>query len=362
MPVCKHCGMEISGPHIRALAAAWHPEHFRCAHCSLPISGQHTIALGKAWHPHHFLCAYREPHVVDGRFHERNGKVYCLPHYEQLFGMRCAAGGELIGPRRPILHQGRTYCEDHYWETFGTRCAIGGEILKGRHLVTRWGEPYCARHAKALPGCYSCARPICERLTGGGQRYADGRTVCNLCTPTAVDALGVGQRLLDAVRDDLGQLGIGTGTTAIPLRLADRSDLAPRFAWWRRGSPVATAHYTTSTQGGVIVERQVDAISILHGLPREHFEPVAAHELMHVHLFLNAYPAMKPLVEEGLCELLAALWLQRQRTREAEVRLVAMLRNEDRLYGGGCRAAKAAHDRVGLAGLLDHVRRTGRLP
>ena len=36
-----------------------------------------------------------------------------------------------------------------------------------------------------------------------------------------------------------------------------------------------------------------------------------AHELMHAWLRMSGYDALPPFVEEGLCQLLAALWLQR---------------------------------------------------
>lgn len=395
MPVCKGCRKEIVGPYLTVLNGEWHSDCFRCAAChraignnhffehagqayheacyherfsprcagcGRPITGQYTTALGKNWHLEHFVCTRcRQPFAGAG-FYEKEGKPYCQRDYEELFGMRCAAGGELIGQRRYFEHEGRTYCEDHYWEKFGKRCAIGGEILKSAYLITAWGEPFCAQHEKALPKCYSCGRPICDRMTGGGVRYGDGRTMCNLCKRTSVDELRAGQRLLDAVRANLGRLGINTGTVNIQLRLAEQGELERQSNRSYGRKPAGMAHHSTVSQDGVIIQRNVDGISILHGLPREHFESIAAHELMHVHLFVNAYPEMQPVVEEGLCELAEFLWLQRQKTKAAEVRLMSMQQNEDPVYGDGYRAARTVYDRMGLVKLLAHVKKAGKLP
>ena len=361
-PICAGCGKPFTGSYITALHRAWHEDCFRCAgcqqplgkerffehgdrpyhetcyhdrfsprcaHCGRPIVGTFTTAQGKTWHPEHFLCAGgREP--INGRsFHE---------------------------------HEGKVYCEDHYWQAFGKRCAIGGEILKGAYQINAWGDTYCAEHSAGLAECYSCHRFICERLTRGGVRYDDGHSICNRCRQTAIDTAAQGQPALMQVRRALARLGLEIGPAETPLRLVDQQELNRRSTKSYSKQPTGMACHHTLTRNGQIVERQVEAILILSGLPREHFTAVAAHELMHIYLFVNAFPDLEPVVEEGLCELAEYLWLKQQDTPEAAYRLALMDKNDNPVYGRGFQLARQGLDKMPLLSLLDYVRKWSRFP
>ena len=54
---------------------------------------------------------------------------------------------------------------------------------------------------------------------------------------------------------------------------------------------------------------QVTAIMVLAGLPRVMAGAILAHECMHAWLRLSGVSHMQPQLEEGLCQLMAALWL-----------------------------------------------------
>jgi hypothetical protein len=220
-----------------------------------------------------------------------------------LFGLRCSAGGELIGSNPYIEKDGQIYCEEHYWQRFGKRCAIGGEILKGEYVVNGWEEAFCEEHEAGLPKCFSCGRPICQRLTRGGVEYGDGHAMCNRCRPSAVDDVTAGQGILDEVQSTLARLGMDIGAVASPLRLVDQAELSRRSDKPYTTNPTGMACHTTLTENGRVVKREVEAILILCGLPREHFAAIAAHELGHMFLFMNEFPDLESLVEEGLCEL-----------------------------------------------------------
>lgn len=62
------------------------------------------------------------------------------------------------------------------------------------------------------------------------------------------------------------------------------------------------------TAGGV----QVTAILVLFGLPWLLTGSILAHELMHAWLRLSGLTGLSLDVEEGLCQLLALLWLEQQ--------------------------------------------------
>ena len=141
--------------------------------------------------------------------------------------------------------------------------------------------------------------------------------------------------------------------------------------------------------------REVAAILVLSAFPRLLAGSVLAHEATHAFFRLakgrqqQKFPdRLDPAVEEGVCQLLACLWLeeqqrllqqQEQRTGGTaadavagawgggEARLARYLAwsiandpSDD--YGGGYRAARAAYDRHGLEAVLEHVSLTGQLP
>jgi hypothetical protein len=124
---------------------------------------------------------------------------------------------------------------------------------------------------------------------------------------------------------------------------------------------------------------RVTCIALLSSLPRLLSGAVLAHEACHAYLRLcDAYPhPLAPRVEEGLCQLLALLWLERHaRTMsssgdaEADARMLAhaaqaahAIRSDaSETYGGGVRDALQAYQRCGLHALLLAVQRTGRVP
>ena len=52
------------------------------------------------------------------------------------------------------------------------------------------------------------------------------------------------------------------------------------------------------------------AILVLFGLPWLLTGSILAHEVMHAWLRTNGYRNLPPEVEEGLCQLMALLWLE----------------------------------------------------
>ncbi|KAL0424566.1 UNVERIFIED_CONTAM: protein DA1-related 1, partial [Sesamum radiatum] len=54
---------------------------------------------------------------------------------------------------------------------------------------------------------------------------------------------------------------------------------------------------------------EVTAILVLYGLPRLLTGSILAHEMMHAWLRLRGYPTLSPNVEEGICQVLAHMWL-----------------------------------------------------
>jgi hypothetical protein len=152
------------------------------------------------------------------------------------------------------------------------------------------------------------------------------------------------------------------GAVATPLRLVDQKELGRRSDKPYITNPSGMACHVTLTENGRVIKREVEAILILHGLPGEHFAAIAAHELGHTFLFMNKFPKLEPMVEEGLCELAQYLWLGQQEGPEAPFRIVSMEESDNPIYGEGFRAARRGMERCSLPELLSHVRKYGRFP
>ena len=79
----------------------------------------------------------------------------------------------------------------------------------------------------------------------------------------------------------------------------------------------------------VPVERShcsVTAILVLYGLLRLLTGSILAHEVMHAYLKLNNITGLSQKVEEGVCQLMALIWLERQHPQVCVVFLIGSYR------------------------------------
>ena len=135
----------------------------------------------------------------------------------------------------------------------------------------------------------------------------------------------------------------------------------------------------------------VNAVVVLYGLPAVCAWAILAHECTHAYIRMaGGYPRLRPKIEEGLCQLMALLWVEhvaahgietmgvgggnKDKVRSGggweEHNLAAMagfVANQIRtdpteVYGDGLRDALAAYQKHGLGAVFEHVRRTGELP
>jgi len=140
------------------------------------------------------------------------------------------------------------------------------------------------------------------------------------------------------------------------------------------GGVVASPADALRVASSSVARCDVTAILVLHGLPRLLTGAILAHELTHALLRMRGVHGLAPEVEEGVCQLLALLWLDAQAAWVAaqpradyQARLQSyfayQIRNDpSAVYGDGFRAAHEAFQDRGLAALLEHVTRTGRFP
>lgn len=145
---------------------------------------------------------------------------------------------------------------------------------------------------------------------------------------------------------------------------------------------------------------EVTAILILYGLPRLLTGSILAHEMMHAWLRLKGYPNLSPEIEEGICQVLAHMWLDSEifagsggnaasasssssssaasssssvvsskkgKRSQFEKKLGEFFQHQiesdtSAAYGDGFREGNKAVLKYGLKSTLDHIRLTGSFP
>lgn len=99
-------------------------------------------------------------------------------------------------------------------------------------------------------------------------------------------------------------------------------------------------------------------IEIQAGLGPTRFGHVVAHEHTHALLHLHGGPSVDPYVEEGVCELVAVVWLTNHGTRQ-EI-LNDVWANPHPAYGEQMRRLVRLGRRDGVRRVLDRVLATGQ--
>jgi len=355
-------------------------------------------ACGETWHPTCLRCgACGESLLSSSTF----------------FG-RAAMGGVMVGEPGSARQVYHARC---YAERCRPKCAVCSSFIPSSggyvryHTNAYWGEMYCPEHAAdGTAKCDGCGRY--EKRGGGAAAYValpDDRRLCLECVQTVVVDREDAQPLYTDIIDFFGTFGLsalGASGERPPLYLCTQdviNNVDEEEAWHRgrtaqvRGMCVSHVEVVSSVYrqptwrpantGSVFdifghidvvqhriprsATQKVTAIIILSCLPRMLSGQILAHECMHMFLRLNGFPTLEPIVEEGLCQLFALLWVERQ-TSAANVSdgdaafgayLAQSIRDDPtEIYGDGARLAIAAFTAHGLPALLDIVKSTHNFP
>jgi hypothetical protein len=120
--------------------------------------------------------------------------------------------------------------------------------------------------------------------------------------------------------------------------------------------------------------REVSAVLVLFGLPKDLIASILAHEAMHVWLKLNPRVPfrMTPKVEEGLCQAVSYFYLESLSLTEAatgsdvedmrEYYKHQIATDTSIVYGDGFRAVQHVTSVLGLRVVLEHLEACGELP
>ncbi|KDP38455.1 hypothetical protein JCGZ_04380 [Jatropha curcas] len=360
--ICAGCNTEIGhGRFLNCLNAFWHPECFRCHACNQPISDYEFSMSGN--YRYHKSC------------------------YKERYHPKCDVCKYFI-PTNPA-----------------------GLIEYRAHPF--WIQKYCPSHEQdSTPRCCSCERM--EPRDTGYVALNDGRKLCLECLDSAVMETNQCQPLYLDIQEFFESLNMRV-EQFVPLLLVERQALnearegeknghyhmpetrglclseeqtvsrvlrRPRFGAGNRATGMVTEPYKLTRRC------EVTAILILFGLPRLLTGSILAHEMMHAWMRLKGFQHLSQDVEEGICQVLAHMWLEtqltpgssssaassssyqasRQGTRSPfERKLGEFFKHQiesdtSPIYGDGFRIGHRAVQKYGLQRTLDHIRMTGGFP
>ena len=326
-PVCNYCHHEIdSGQYIQAGNKYYHPDHFLCDYCNRPIGETKFILVGN--------------------------KKYHADCYEENLAPRCAYCGKSLG-RNFVRYEGKDYHKSCYEQHVAVRCSLCGKIIEGEYLVDYWGNKYHSYHKDSIPGCDFCGRLFSDPRAGGGESFGENHHICNMCKRTAVKNLKNAEALLLDIRHKLAEKGIIIRSNDIELELVSEETLM-KLSHSERADKFGLTKYETESFGGMPFSREFK-IYILKGLPLMYYYSTAAHELMHVWVYLNSPEDIEAQLNEGSCNYAAKLILDMQDDPLAAYVLENLERNPDPVYGDGYRRVEKLVKNRGIKYWLEHI-------
>ncbi|QDZ22079.1 LIM zinc-binding domain-containing protein [Chloropicon primus] len=340
-----------------------------CFGCKQGIKGgtEYVTIRNKVFHPHCFRCAGCQgviPHHTP--FSSKPGEedqFYHTPCYQQLFAPECCVCHEKMLPN----HNGMI-----------------------EYAVTPfWNQKFCRRHSTdGTSKCFACQRmeSVRERhvvlsespRAAGVASASNRRALCLSCAESVVGSSDDVAVIYREMVSFFGSLGARLPLD-MPVHLVETSALNATHSHRRSNGhnclgmtmseERTTVRHHTMFESEVIARRSnVTAVLVLYGLPRMLFSSVLAHECTHAYIKLNDFPKLTLQTEEGLCQLLAYLWLKAQppgegdKEKEKLYHMTKIFEDESVVYGDGFRMSFEAYTKYGLNRVLSHVKLSGALP
>ncbi|XP_012574455.1 protein DA1-related 1-like isoform X2 [Cicer arietinum] len=372
------------------------PPGFRtCAGCNAEIGhGRFLSCMGGVWHPKCFLCNDCCLPITDYEFSMSSNRAYHISCYREKHNPKCDVCKNFIPSNSAGLIEYRAH--------------------------PFWVQKYCPKHEHDdTPRCCSC-----ERMEPNDLKYIlldDGRKLCLECLDSAIMDSRECQPLYLEIQNFFEGLNMKV-EQQVPMLLVERQALNEAMEGEKIGH-----HHFAETRGLCLSEEQtvatilrrpriragrratdmitkpyrltrhceVTAILVLYGLPRLLTGSILAHEIMHAWLKLKGYPNLSPKVEEGICQVMAHMWLESElysgsRNNDApssssslrstssasskkgkrsdfEMKLGDFFKHQietdtSSAYGDGFRLGNQAVLKYGLKSTLDHIHTTGNFP
>ncbi|KAJ1393205.1 Zinc finger, LIM-type [Sesbania bispinosa] len=402
--ICAGCNTEIGyGRYLNCLNAFWHPECFRCRACNLPISDYEFSTSGN--YPYHKSC-YKEATIQSVMSAGTLGHFLCSS---------LALGIDVYRfTKLQIANLASIFQNQIKPSFFSKQIPTNHAGLIEYRAHPFWIQKYCPSHEHDnTPRCCSCERM--EPQEAGYIALKDGRKLCLECLDSAIMDTSECQPLYADIQKFYESLNMRLDQQ-IPLLLVERQALnearegeknghyhmpetrglclseelstisrRPRHGTGNRALDTRTQPYKLTSRC------DVTAILILYGLPRLLTGSILAHEMMHAWLRLKGFRTLSQDVEEGICQVLAHMWLESElssasgsnfvstssssasyaarkgKRPDFERKLGEFFKHQiesdiSPVYGDGFRAGYRAVRKYGLQRTLHHIRMTGSFP
>jgi len=110
--------------------------------------------MDQYWHPDHFTCSKCGKVLQENEFYEKDGLVYCIDDFLNLFAPKCRSC------TLPIKDEYCLAALDGDWHANCFRCKDCNILLEDRSFFEIDGEPYCEQHfhARQCPDCIRVRR------------------------------------------------------------------------------------------------------------------------------------------------------------------------------------------------------------
>lgn len=355
-----------------------------CPTCNQSVFPPCVTAMGRKYHSNCLYCDACEK-TINGSF---------IPHGD---------------PPKP-------YHQECHRELFHPKCSVCNCHLPSTYLLAnQMLEPYavgfCISHKDSSRRCFACHRYEPPPSTGRElfTILPDKRTLCSECVSTVIldseELQPLYQSVITFMQNSL-HLPIPPGMREVPVLAVDLPSLNEQSAKPTVGSHGGTT--ATSIVRGVTLStvsevrcitpgsvqknqhgqwvqapptirrveqiRDVTAVLVLYGLPRNLTASILAHEAMHVWFKLtkNIPSDLPSIVEEGMCELISSCYLNDTSTVRAtsegwdeamrKYLLTELETNTSPVYGEGFRRAAACYNQIGLDILIEYIRDTKSFP
>ncbi|KAJ3676150.1 hypothetical protein LUZ60_003562 [Juncus effusus] len=297
-------------------------------------------------------CSFCREHVFDHKFPMLDDKPYHNSCFEMLYDPICDVCNSIIPENKK------------------------GSIEYITHGF--WMQQYCASHKQdGTPSCCSCGRM--EPMDMKYKTLHDGRKLCLECVKSSIMDHGGGRSLNSDIQEFYKELNMKFAQQ-IPFLLVNREVIVREPV---NGPGDKIVEIVRRPQR--LVRGCEDAtIFLLFGLPRLLTGSLLAHEMMHAWLRLEGYRSLSPVVEEGICQVLAYMWLELESKKTSGVATNTNIKqgvcrpdfdkklgeffkyqiesDSSSTSGDGFWLGIKAVDKYGLRATLDHIKLTGSFP
>jgi hypothetical protein len=236
------------------------------------------------------------------------------------------------------------------------QCLTCGVHVKGNVMVVDGIGPFCEQCVQNRPSCDICGAPISDQHW----QLSDGRLSCVRCHSSAIytasEVLSVYKEVMRVVEHCFGlRLNIPTG-----IMLVDRNQLSQILLQQELDEELDP----TSTLGVYVRKGMKRGIYIQSGLPVNLVIRVTAHEYAHAWQGENCPLLDDPLLREGFAEWVAYRVLEYYRLETQRQLMLNRCNREGSsgdLYCQGLRLVLELEKKIGLAGVIEHCRNSGKI-